>query len=81
MKDRKRLALCNMERLLVPAENVAIVEFHRWDTEVDATQEEVDELNRQVYEWEEKLTEAEVPIDGKTNSKTESAVQSAESAE
>ncbi len=77
-KDRKRIALCNMERLLVPAEMVTIVEFHRWDTEIDAPQEDIDQMNRDLSELEQEYLKKETENDGKANAKTESGVQSAE---
>jgi hypothetical protein len=73
---RKKVPLCNIERLLVPAEMVTLVEFHRWDKEVEASDEQLAQMERDLSELEDEYLKREVEADGKA--KTESAVQQGE---
>jgi Family of unknown function (DUF6338) len=84
--DRKRVSLHNIERLVVPVEMVMLVEFQRWDNEVTASKEELDEMNQQLTKLEElwlKVEEksdakpGEAENDGQSTAKTDSAVHAA----
>ena len=77
------MLLHNIERLVVPVEMVTLVEFQRWDSEVTASKEELDDMNQQLTKLEQfwlKIEEqsdekpGEVQKDGQTTAETDSEV-------